>query len=179
MSKKNLNQYIWPDLIVSVENGLVTFENGKSVQYDPVYLPQLITQEQSDYTKLEDVRIKILFNFLAPLITHELYLCQDEKEKKNMMVNIVERLIREGGKIQLPEHSHKKLYEIVLQTYIKTIQSVMVSFSETWNTYRDMAYAKTIGKEFADQATFQDYESILHPLTPNSNGNNNQSNGKA
>jgi len=142
-------------------------------------LALLITEEVSDHTILEEKRVTILFKNLAPTITHELFLCEDEQEKKKKMADIVENLIRESDKVQLPEHSQKALYEMIIRVYFDTIKKVALSFSDTWSTYRDMAYAKVIGKEFADQATFDDYQKILNPLTKTPNGKHPKPDGEA
>lgn len=179
MSKKNPQQYIWPDLVVSIENGLVTFENGKSYTYNPEYLKTLITTKASDHNELEEKRLEIVLEKLAHLLTHDLFLCNKEEEKRKKMAAIVSEVIKVATEVQLPELSFKALYERFINTYLSDIKKVATSISDTFHLFRDQALAKLFNVEFGDQATIEDYRKILYPPNSSSNGKHSEPDGEA
>lgn len=180
MSKKNPQQYIWPDLVVSIENGLVTFDNGRTYTYNPEYLKTLITTKVSDHNVLQEKQLQIIFEKVTQQLTPELFLCWNEEEKRKMMQRAVQEIIKVATEVQLPELSYKSLYEKIISTYLETIKKVANSIADTFNLFRDQALAKLFQLEFGDQATIEDYRKILYPTnTSSSNGQHNQPNGEA
>lgn len=117
----------------------------------------------SDHTELQDKRIKIVFEKLAQLLTHDLFLCTNEEEKRKKMTVIVGEVIKVATDVQLPELSFKALYEQFINVYHGDIKKIALSIADTFHLFRDQALAKLFQLEFGDQATIEDYRKILYP----------------
>lgn len=128
---------------------------------------------------MEEKRLKIVFETLARLLTHDLFLATTEEEKRKKMAPIVAEVIKVATEVQLPELSFKALYERFINTYLSDIKKVANSIADTFHLFRDQALAKLFNVEFGDQATIEDYRKILYPPNSSKDGKHNQPDGEA